>query len=107
MAELTMNATCTMSATDPRDNGPDPPLFPCGERSVAVITFACVHEHVNLVSACAGCCAEVQQCTGILICPRCEDGPGPHECLCLVVIDWDSGEKTIVQEPGRAQLEDR
>ena len=40
MAELTMNATCTMSDTDPRDNGPDVPVFPCGERSVAVMAWS-------------------------------------------------------------------
>lgn len=94
MAELTMNATCTMSGTDPRDNGPGTPVFPCGEQSAAVITFACAHEHVNKVSACAGCCAEIQQCTGILICPRCEDDADGHECLLAYEIRWVSGEVT-------------
>jgi hypothetical protein len=93
MSDLTMNATCTMSDTDPRSNGPDVPVFPCGEPTIAVITFACVHEHVNKASACAGCCAEVQQCTGILTCPRCEDDAG-HECLLAYGIRWVSGEVT-------------
>jgi hypothetical protein len=93
MPELTMNATCTMSATDPRDNWPSTPLVACGEPSVAVISFACVHEHVNRASACAGCCAEIQQCTGILSCPCCEDDAG-HECLLAYVIEWVSGEVT-------------
>jgi hypothetical protein len=84
---------CMMSATDPRDNWPNTAITACGERSVAVITFACAHEHVNRAAACAGCCAEIQQCTGILSCPRCEDDAG-HECLLAYVIEWVSGEVT-------------
>lgn len=100
---------CLMSAADlkPREPGgwiPEP--VPCLESPAATITFACVHEHVDQPRACYGCAAEVQRAAGMLGCPRCEDGPGSHPCLCLVIIDWDSGEKTVVQEPGRAQLED-
>lgn len=95
MPELVMDATCTMSATSPRDNRPGKPVSACGESSVAVITFACIHEHANRVSACAGCCAEIQRCTGILSCPRCEDDDDAgHECLLAYVIEWVSGEVT-------------
>jgi hypothetical protein len=71
---------------------------PCGEPPAATITFACVHEHVDQPRACYGCAAEIQRAAGLLACPRCEDGPEPHKCPCLVVIDWDGGEKTTVQE---------
>lgn len=94
MTELLASTACTMSATDPRSNGPDVPVYPCDEPAIAVITFACVHEHIDTASACPGCCAEVQQCTGILICPRCEDGPDSHECRLIYEIRWESGEVT-------------
>jgi hypothetical protein len=79
---------------------PDP--HPCTEPPAATVTFACIHEHVDKPRACYGCAAEVQRVAGLLSCPRCDYGPDPHACTCLVVIDWDSGEKTIVQEPAHA-----
>jgi hypothetical protein len=93
---------CMLSAADIRDNWPGTSVVFCGEPPIGTITFACIHEHVNQVSACATCAVEIQRCAPDIVCPRCEDGPEPHECLCLVVIDWDSGEKTIVQQPGTA-----
>jgi hypothetical protein len=96
---MTASTYCLMPAADIRDNWPGTAAVFCGEPPAGVITFACIHEHVNRTAACAGCAAEIQRAAGLLTCPRCEDGPEPHECLCLVVIDWDSGEKTIVQEP--------
>ena len=76
----------------------------CGEPSSATISFACVHEHVDTGRICDGCAVDMQQAAGAgtLTCPRCWDAPkSAHTCYCLVVIDWDSGEKTIVQEvPG-------
>jgi hypothetical protein len=93
-----MADTCTLTATDPRSNGPDTPLIPCDEPTVCVITFACLHEHFHPQPACAGCAVEIQMCAGILICPRCEDGPEPHECPCDVRITWQDGSTTVVQE---------
>lgn len=89
---------CLLSATDPADNGPGVPVVYCGEPSVAVITFACVHEHVAQPPACAACAGMIQGAAGDLVCPRCEDGAEPHECLYADVrISWATGEVTIVQ----------
>lgn len=73
----------------------------CGEPSSATVSFACIHEHLNRVRICYGCAADVQRADGLLGCPRCWESPVPHDCATLVVIDWDSGEKTIVQEASR------
>lgn len=90
-----MTALCSLTATDIRDNGPGMPVIPCDEPAVAVITFACEHEHVDVQPACMGCSAEIQQCAGLLGCPRCEDSPvSPHECKATARIEWISGEVT-------------
>ncbi len=70
----------------------------CDEPAMATITFACIHEHVDQPRSCASCAVDVQHCAGDMICPHCRDATVPHVCMCFVVIDWDSGEKTIVQE---------
>ena len=88
---------CLMSASDIRDNWPGTPMVFCGEPPAGTITFACIHEHVNQAAACAACAAEIQRAAPDLICPRCEDGPEPHECRCDVRITWDDGTVTIVQ----------
>jgi hypothetical protein len=92
-----MADTCLMSATDPRCNQPGDPFVPCEEPAIATITFGCGHEHVDRTLACAGCAAEIQQLAGVLACPRCEDGPQPHECKAAAVIEWFSGEVTHVR----------
>jgi hypothetical protein len=82
--------------------GGKPTGIACGEPSFATVSLACIHEHVDRPRACWGCASDVQQARGTLTCPRCWDGLESHKCLCLVVIDWDSGEKTIVQDPASA-----
>ena len=88
---------CLMSAADIRDNWPGTPVVFCGEPPAGVITFACIHEHVNEAAICAACEVEIQRAAGLLTCPRCEDGPEPHECLCDVRITWLDGTVTVVQ----------
>jgi hypothetical protein len=78
---------CTLTATDIRENWPDTPLVPCEEPVIAVITFACVHEHVNIQPACLGCTVEIEQCEDVLICPRCEDAGCP-DCKVTIKIEW-------------------
>ena len=80
--------SCSLTATDIRTNEPDTPMVPCHEPAIAIITFACEHEHVDVQPACAGCAADVQQCAGLLGCPHCQDGPEPHECRATAVIRW-------------------
>jgi hypothetical protein len=87
-ATLLAGAPCTLTDTDPRDNYPGMVEVPCGQPSIALITFACRHEHVDRALACAGCVAEVQQCEDVLICPRCDDGPEPHEYPAAISIEW-------------------
>lgn len=59
-----------------------------GEPAIAVITFACVHEHVDSAAACAGCAAEIQRIEDALICRKCESGPQPHDCAQVIRIRW-------------------
>lgn len=70
-----------------------------GERPSGI---ACVHEHIDTERICSGCAVDVQMANGMLTCKRCWDSDQRHPCYMLVVIDWDSGEKTIAQEPNRA-----
>ena len=93
----TVTATCEFDLEWNGYWGDAPSGIACAEPSFATVSLACVHEHIDTPPACAGCCAEVQQCTGILTCPRCEDGPEPHECLCDVRITWLDGTVTVVQ----------
>jgi hypothetical protein len=60
----------------------------CGGPSIAVLTVACVHEHVSSARACAGCAAEVQRVDDRLICLACREGPGPHDCPLTLTIRW-------------------
>lgn len=74
----------------------------CDEPSVATVTSACVHEHVSTEQCCADHAVVIQREASDIICGGCRDaGKDAHECIPLIVIDWDSGEKTIVQEAGR------
>jgi hypothetical protein len=71
----------------------------CGEPVPGVASSACIHEHLNTVSVCAGCAVDFRQASGLLVCPQCEDGRQPHECLPQVQIAWSDGTPvTIVQE---------
>jgi hypothetical protein len=82
--------------------GEQPSGVACGEPSFATMSLACPHEHLDKARICPGCAVDAQRAAGMLTCPHCWDGPERHACLMLVVIDWDSGEKTIVQEARRA-----
>jgi hypothetical protein len=85
--------------------GTRPAGMACGEPSIGTSTYACVHEHVSIVPVCAGCAVDLQQAADHLTCPFCaysEKAEDTHDCYCLVVIDWDSGERTVVQEAGDA-----
>ena len=71
----------------------------CDETPIGTLVMACVHEHVEKLPVCVGCGAEVQRGAGEWGCSACaENDKEPHPCLPLVVIEWDSGEKTVVQE---------
>ena len=82
--------TCTMSddwdVITKREPGT---LTACGEPALAILTQACVHEHVDRALLCMGCAAEVQQITGDMICRRCEEAG--HECHVTVKIEWAEG----------------
>ena len=74
----------------------------CGEPSIALAHFACVHEHFETPNVCAGCATDLQHLAGALTCLRCEDGPEPHECFERVWLAWfDGSPVTIVQEVPR------
>lgn len=98
--EAVMGDPCALWADEP-----GVPLHggPCGEETVCVIRSGCVHEHLTEQRACPGCALDVQKAAGALLCGRClMAGPGPHECLFLVVMDWDEGYRdpeslTVVQ----------
>lgn len=81
--------------------GEPPSGIPCGEPSSATVSLACVHEHLDNERICPGCAVDMQHAAGMITCKRCWDSDQSHTCFCLVVIDWDSGEKTIAQEPNR------
>lgn len=66
----------------------------CGEAAMATITFACAHEHVRQVQACASCATDIQQVMDGLVCWYCREGSQPHECREIVRIEWLSGEIT-------------
>ena len=90
---------CILSATDFETNGPGTVEIACGEPSLAVATFACVHEHIDVVYACAGCSIDLQRASGLIVCPRCEDAEQSHECFPSVHITWhDASGVTKVQE---------
>lgn len=70
----------------------------CGDPSAATVTVACVHEHIDKPRACTGYALDVACAAGEITCPHCWNGPDRHDCYGLVVIEWDSGERTTVQE---------
>lgn len=73
--------------------------YRCEKPSMGTITFACPHEHIDIVRACTGCAAEVQRGAGELICPRCDaHEERSHECLMAITITWDDGTVTPVQD---------
>jgi hypothetical protein len=97
MAE-TVTAPCALDSEWLGNWGEQPSGTACGESSFATVSLACVHEHLDTMRICWGCAATVQQAKGIMTCPRCwTASPRRHACYMLVVIDWDSGEKTIAQ----------
>lgn len=63
-------------------------LAACGEPAIALLTFACVHEHVDAALACMTCAAEIQRIADVLVCAHCADGPAPHECRTAMAIEW-------------------
>jgi hypothetical protein len=87
VADVPVSATCQLADHGWGTPVPDP-LRVCGEPAIAVITFGCIHEHVESPAACAGCAAELQRAADILVCPACEDGPEPHECPVVIEIRW-------------------
>jgi hypothetical protein len=75
------------------DAWPDPATpehghAPCFEPAIAVVTLACVHEHIDSPLACAGCAAEIQRVEEFLICRACETCAEPHECAQTLRIRW-------------------
>ena len=102
MRVLTEAAPCNLDTQWLGFYDDQPSGVACGEPSFATVRLACIHEHVDEVRICSGCAVDMQHATGIITCKRCWSSLlRTHACLMLVVIDWDSGEKTIVQEPGR------
>lgn len=94
----TLTAACHLDVQWLGYWGEKPSGIACGEPSVATVSLGCIHEHIDTVRICAGCAVDFQQAAGMITCPRCWDAEQGHACYCLVVIDWDSGDKTIVQE---------
>jgi hypothetical protein len=81
--------TCQFDANYLDWTAPDAvPFDACGEPAIAVITFACIHEHVDSPTACATCAAEIQRVADELICRRCESSVCPHSCGQTVSIRW-------------------
>jgi len=96
---------CDLFAHDPvfgypGDPGPVP--YPCDEEAACTITFACIHEHIDRPRACSGCVVDVQRCAPDLLCTPCQGCEQPHDCPVEVLLEWDSGDKTIVQEISNA-----
>jgi hypothetical protein len=89
MADWPGSDRCQL-ATDLDDwSDPDAVFFEaCGEPAIAVITFACVHEHVDSPSVCTTCAAEIQRLDPDLICRKCEVGPESHQCPQVIRIRW-------------------
>jgi hypothetical protein len=84
-----MSAFCQIDADLGHWTDPDAqPWRACGEAAIAVITFACVHEHIDAPYVCAACAAEIQRGEGLLICRKCESGPEPHSCPQVISIKW-------------------
>jgi hypothetical protein len=81
--------------------GEHPSGIACGDPSEALVTLACIHEHVDQARICSGCAVDMQQAKGFITCKQCWDGAERHSCYMAVVITWNSGEKTIVQEGDR------
>jgi hypothetical protein len=86
-------APCTLSDNDWYANGPGVvAASSCGLPSIALVTFSCVHEHVDRALACAACAAELQRAADLLVCEHCEDDPQqPHECEAVIRIEWLTG----------------
>lgn len=96
MAETVTDGRCSLPDFGPGDSCAG---VTCDEPSVATVTAACVHEHVAVDRCCAAHAVVIQREAPDIICGGCRDaGEAAHECVPRVVIDWDSGEKTIVQE---------
>jgi predicted amidophosphoribosyltransferase len=89
MPDLPVSDRCQIDAD--YDDWLDPkaiPLSACGERTIAVIIFACVHEHIDAAGACAGCTAEIERAADGLICRSCETGTDPHSCPQTISVRW-------------------
>jgi hypothetical protein len=95
--ELTEAAPCDLDANWPGSREQPMADVACGEPSIGTAVSACLHEHVDRTPLCAGCAVDIQQAAGTLMCPHCWMGGERHDCYLLIVIEWDSGEKTIVQ----------
>jgi hypothetical protein len=84
-----MTAACMMpddwAVWGQRDYGV---LTACGEPATAMLTQACVHEHIDTASLCATCAAEIQRVAHWMICRRCEQAG--HECDVAVTIEWEA-----------------
>jgi hypothetical protein len=99
----TMTAPCFLDTQWLGYWGEHPSGVACGDPSSATVRLACVHEHLDEARICSGCAADMQQAEGMITCKSCWDSTGDkHTCYMLVVIDWDSGEKTAVQGVRRA-----
>lgn len=67
----------------------DAPDQACGEPAIALLTLACVHEHVIGALACMTCAAEMQRVADVLVCPECDaSATYPHQCLQVMTIRW-------------------
>jgi hypothetical protein len=89
-ARTLVSRTCTLAEGGPAEyrSWPRAAVSACGKPAAAVLTFACVHEHIDTPSGCAACVAGIQRVAGMLICPRCEAGPQSHECHATLSIRW-------------------
>jgi hypothetical protein len=97
----TLTAACSLDLEWNGYWGDQPSGIACGEPSDATVTLACIHEHIDEARICWGCASDMQKAAGTITCKSCWNGPERHACHMLVVIGWDSGEKTTVQEAPR------
>lgn len=89
-AEDVLARGCGITVNDWAEPVPEEDQIACGGPVAALLTFVCVHEHLDQALACVTCTRRLQRerTAGHLICPRCADGPEPHECPCAMRAEW-------------------
>lgn len=78
MPEAPAITTCTMHAFGEEWGVPVAPghLVACDQPAIALITFACIHEHIDNALACSGCAVDVQMAAAAREMPALLPGSG-------------------------------